>query len=73
MVSHERYIYAPAYTKKVWNSGFRLARVDTTNLKVKLIGSVKNLIFLNKIEDGYIYFFEDLERTKKNRFRVSDD
>ena len=72
MVGHERYIYAPAYTKKVWNSGFELARVDTTNLKVTLIGSVKNLI-LNKIEDGYIYFFEDLERTKKNRFRVSDD
>ena len=47
--------------------------MDTTNLKVKLIGSVKNLIFLNKTEDGYIYFFEDLERTKKNKFRVSDD
>ena len=67
MVGHEKYVYAPAYISRLWTSGFRLARVDTTNLKTKLIGSLESFIFLDKVENGYIYFFEDLERTKKIR------
>lgn len=57
------YIYAPAYIKKLLKAGFRLSRINMKNRKVKLLGELKDLIFLDKIEGNRIYYYEDLDKT----------
>ena len=66
------YLYAPVFVK-LWSTGFKLVKIDLNSLELELIGEKKNLIFLDKIEDGYAYFHEDLEKTRKSRLRIHED
>jgi len=56
-------LYAPAQVSKIFGTGFKLAKIDTQTLEVVFLGKIKDLIFLDKIEGGYIYFFEDISKT----------
>ena len=69
----EAYLYAPVFVRRLRTTGFKLAKININSRKMELIGSVKSLIFLDKIENGYIYFYEDLEKTKKSKVRVHED
>jgi len=62
-ILRENYIYVPALMKKFFGSGFKLARINTVTLKVEYLSKLKDLIFLDKIIDNRIYFFEDMSRT----------
>jgi hypothetical protein len=59
----DRSIYAPLYIKKFMSSGFILAKIDLPTGAVKLIGKRKGLIFLEKISDGLIHYYRDIDKT----------
>lgn len=58
----EDYIYAPAYVRKFLGTGFKLSKINCQTLNVELLGKTKDLIFLDKIVDNRIYFFEDIDK-----------
>ena len=72
-VGSEAYLYAPVFVEELWSAGFELAKINLNSLELELIGEKKNLIFLDKIKNGHIYFYEDLEKTKRNRLRIHED
>lgn len=59
----ENYIYVPAQVKRFLGTGFKLARINSITLKVEYLSKVKDLIFLEKIVDNQVYFFEDMSKT----------
>jgi len=59
----DSYLYAPAYVKRFFGTGFKLVRINIVTLKVEYLSSTKDLIFLEKIEGNRIYFFEDISKT----------
>lgn len=63
--------YLPEFQRKFIKSGFLLATIDLRTKKVKNIGKMKPLIFIDQIENGILYFFEDLKQTKKASVKIS--
>lgn len=59
----DNYIYIPILEKKFFGIGFKLARINTFTLEIKRLSKIKDLIFLEKIEENKIYFFEDISKT----------
>jgi len=59
---HEKSIYIPAYVKKFMGWGFRLMKIEMSNLDRTFLGDTKNLIFLNRVESNYLYYFEDVNK-----------
>jgi len=66
----EQCLYIPAYEKKEMGWGFKLTKVDIVKMTVKVLTEAKDLVFLDKIEDGRVYFFEDLYKTKSGFVEV---
>ncbi len=62
-----KYVYAPIYEKNFFKSGFKLIKINVETFDVKFLTKKKNLIFLDKIKDDFIYFFESIDKgiTKK--------
>jgi hypothetical protein len=58
------FIYAPVYVRKFFGSGFKLAIIDVDTLSTKILGNIKSLIFLDKIEDNHVCFFENVDKTQ---------
>jgi len=56
------YIYAPAHIKRLLGTAFRLSSINAVTLEITYIGKSMNLIWLDKIEDNQIYFFEDINK-----------
>jgi len=63
-------LYIPLYSKKFMGWGFKLVNIDLNNLDIKFLGRIKNLIFLDKIENDRIYFFEDINKVKSNYYEI---
>jgi hypothetical protein len=64
------YVYLPAYVKKFLGTGFKLARIKIKTLEVEHFGDIKQMIFLDKIEDDLIYFFEDISKTILGHYKI---
>lgn len=69
-IFHNEYIYVPAYVKKFIKKGFKLVRIKVTNLELEYWGKIKDLIFLDKVEENRIYFFEDISKTILNSYEI---
>ena len=65
-VSDGSNLFAPAFVKKSLGFGFQLAAVDMNDLRVDLLGKIENLIYLDKVENGRVYFFEDLKKERQD-------
>jgi len=59
---YDKIFYIPCYVKKFMGWGFQLAKISLEDLNVQLIGKIENLIFLDKIENGVIYYFENMDK-----------
>lgn len=59
----KQFVYAPVFIRRFFFSGFRLARINLTTLKVDLIGKKRDLIFLERIENNKVYFYEDYSKS----------
>jgi hypothetical protein len=66
----EKFIYAPAFIKRFFTMGFKLGAIERTTLNVVLLGSVKSLIFLDRIEGDRIYFYEDITKTRLSWYNL---
>lgn len=64
----EKNIYAPVFIRRFFVRGFKLGIIDRVSLSVSLLGTAKGVIFLDRIEEGKIYFFEDVFRIKENLY-----
>ncbi len=60
---HDDDIYLPVYLKKFLGTGFKLVKINAVTFKCEIFGGLKKLIFLDRIEAGRIYFFEDMNKT----------
>ncbi len=63
-------LYAPNYVRKFFGRGFRLAKINIQTLKIEYLTKIKSLIYLQKIERGEIYFFEDLNERYLRRINI---
>ena len=72
LIRQGNYIHVPVLIKRFRSSGFKLARINLETLEFRLFGKIVSLIFLDRIEDGTIHFFEDLDRVKKNSYEVDN-
>jgi hypothetical protein len=57
------YVYIPMFIKNIFSSGFKLAIINIDTLEIRTIGGKMPLIFLDKIKDGRIYYYKDLNKT----------
>jgi len=57
------YIFAPLYIKSFFSSGFKLAQIEIKSRQVTKLGKCKDLIYLDKVKNNKVYFFEDLDKT----------
>ena len=60
----DNYVYIPFFIRKFFRAGFKLARINLETFNIDTIGPLRNLIFLDKIDDNVIHFFEDVNRTR---------
>ena len=67
-LNENEFLFIPIYLKKrFFGWGFKLAKIDLNNGHCYIVGSIKKLIFLDKIEKDVIYFYEDFYKTRFNR------
>lgn len=64
------YIYAPLFIRKFCVAGFRLCRISVDSLEVDYISKIKDLFYLDRIENGKIYFFEDVLKAKTSYLEI---
>ncbi|WP_410220752.1 hypothetical protein [Pedobacter sp.] len=65
-------LYIPFFIRKFCISGFRLCKINLETLNIEMIGDIKNLIYLDKIEGDKILFFEDMKRSKMSFYHLND-
>ncbi|KFE97022.1 hypothetical protein [Chryseobacterium luteum] len=58
------FIYVPCFKRKWFNSGFYLAKINTSTLEVIMISEMYQIIDLIKIVDHSIYFYDSLEQSE---------
>lgn len=63
-------IYIPAYLRKGFGYKFKLSKISLSNLNIKYIGSFRNLIYLEKIENNQVFFYEDVYKQKKRTMSI---
>lgn len=56
------FIYIPCFKRRWFNSGFYLAKINTSTLEIILISEMYQIIDLIKIERFTIYFYDGLEQ-----------
>ncbi|SHG70656.1 hypothetical protein [Chryseobacterium sp. OV279] len=56
------FIYIPCFKRRWFNSGFYLAKINTSTLEIILISDMYQIIDLIKIENFTIYFYDSLEQ-----------
>lgn len=66
-------IYAPMQWISGWGSiGFRLAIIDTIDLKVYVTrGKIAPLIFLDRIEGNEVFYYRDMEKTHLDSYDLT--
>jgi hypothetical protein len=69
-ICKDEYVYAPIYVKKFLGTGFKLARINIATFEVEHLSKTKDLIFLDKVEGGRLYFFEDMSKTIQRHYEL---
>jgi hypothetical protein len=57
------YVYIPVYVSRFLGWGFKICKINTKSFVIEPLGSVMDLIFLDKIIDNKIFFFTDLNKS----------
>ncbi len=63
-------LYVPVFIRKFMSSGFKVCRLNLKTFEKEYIGKKRNLILLEGIMDGRIWFFENIEQTQKSSFAI---
>lgn len=63
-------IYIPILVNKLLGRGFKLAVINAHTFEVNKIGAVRSIIFLDRIQNNKLFFFENLDKTKESSFEL---
>ncbi len=63
IISDNNFIYAPMYVKTFWKSGFKLVKINLTDLKITIIGKTQDLIHLYIKEGNKIRFYKNKNKS----------
>lgn len=66
----ENKIYLPMYINNFLSSGFKLVTIDLITHEQIILSGLKKMIYLDKIENGIVYFYEDMRREKYSTFLI---
>lgn len=66
----KNYVYIPILVKKFIGNGFKVARINAFNFEIEMFGKIKNLIFLDRVENYRVYFFENMDKTVENYYEI---
>ena len=65
------FVFAPIFVKKLLGNGFKLSKINAATLEITVLGKSKDLIYLDKIEDGKVHFFENVDKTISRYHKVN--
>lgn len=65
LIYDKRDIYIPIYIRNFFCTGFKIAKINIDTLDIEQIGKIKDLIFLDKVENDKIIFYENRNKTIK--------
>lgn len=65
------YLYIPRFIRRFCVAGFKLCRINMDTLEIETIGSIKDLIFLDRIEGNRIYYFENMQMDRMSYFEIA--
>ncbi|MDR0794731.1 MAG: hypothetical protein LBE79_01550 [Tannerella sp.] len=65
-------VYIPIYMKKMFFWRFKLARINLGSFKIDTIRKWESVIFLDKIENGIVFFYKEVSKTHSNYYKLSD-
>ena len=68
---YKKHIYIPIYLKGIISWKFKLARINIDTFKIEIIGKLKSVIFLEKIENEIVFFYEDVNKVHLNNYKLS--
>lgn len=63
-------IIIPVYTKGLFFSGFKIAQINLEDCNIQIKGKLNDFIFLQKVENGKIYYCIDLEKKKREMINI---
>jgi hypothetical protein len=66
----ENCIYVPMFIRRFCLSGFILSKINLTTAKIHYISKIKDLIYLNYIENSTIIYYTDINKTKEERVNI---
>lgn len=69
-VIDKNYVYIPILVNKFTGRGFKVARINAFNFEIDIFGKIRNLIFLDRLENNRIYFFENIDKTIENYYEI---
>ncbi len=72
LLIYKEYIYLTIFTKKLLSTGFKLCRIHNQSLDIEIIGHMRGVIFLDKIQSDQIHFYEDLDKTVSNHCDIAE-
>lgn len=66
------HIYIPLYIRGFFRSGFKIARIDSCNMEISIFGSLEDIIIINRIENEYVYYFDDMKMLFEKKVNLTD-
>jgi hypothetical protein len=64
------HMFIPVQVKRFIGTGFKLARIDLNTLKIEHLGEIKFFIYLDKVEDNKVCYFEDMEKSIRSYYEL---
>lgn len=72
LIMDEKNIYVPKFVRKIFGRGFLLSKIDIKTLEITYGSNIENLIFLNKVEEGKVYYFNSIDKKKEILLSISN-
>lgn len=66
------YLYAPICVKRFCGTVFKIVKINCTTYESEYIGRLRHLIWLDRIEDGKIHFFDHINKSILNSYDVTN-
>ena len=67
---HTKFLYIPVFFRKWLGIAFRLGRIDLHTFKIELFGKKENLILIQEIKDGELFYFTHINNTTVKSIKV---
>lgn len=64
-------LYIPVYKNTLLKAGFKLCEINFQTFNVTEIGKIKDLIYINNVENNKLFYFEDVCKTKSSYYELN--